>query len=141
MIKKELLEKLSNVTEEEKKLLLGTETIEREIYMAKEDSVVNAKKLLESGKLISIRPHTRFVDFPKHTHDYVELVYMCKGNTTHIINEKEIVLREGELLFLGQGASQEIKKAGIGDIAVNFIILPEFFHSSLAMIGEEETPL
>ncbi len=141
MIKKELLEKLSDVTEEEQKLLMGTDTIERDIYMIREDSVVNAKKLLESGKLISIRPHTRFVHFPKHTHDYVELVYMCKGLTTHIVNGKEIILREGELLFLGQSATQEIKKAGKGDIAVNFIILPEFFHSSLAMIGEEETPL
>lgn len=141
MIKKELLDKLSEITSEEERLLLGTETIEREIYMTHEDSVINAKKLLESGKLISIRPHTRFVHFPKHTHDYVEVVYMCKGSTTHIIDEKEIVLREGEMLFLSRGATQEIMKADRGDIAVNFIILPEFFHSPLAMIGEEETPI
>lgn len=141
MIKKELLDKLSEITKEEQRLLLGTETIDREIYMAKEGSVVNAKKLLESGKLISIRPHTRFVRFPEHKHDYVEVVYMCQGSTTHIINGKEIILREGEMLFLGQAATQEIMKADRGDIAVNFIILPQFFHSSLAMIGEEETPL
>lgn len=141
MINKELLDKLSDITLEEQKFLLGTETIERDIYMTRKDSVVNAKKLLESGKLISIRPHTRFVHFPKHTHDYVEVVYMCKGSTTHIVDGKEIVLREGEILFLGQSATQEIKKADKGDIAVNFIILPEFFHSPLAMIGEEETPL
>jgi AraC-like DNA-binding protein/quercetin dioxygenase-like cupin family protein len=141
MIKKELLDKLSEITEEEQRLLSGTDEIEREIYMSREDSVVNAQKLLESGKLISIRPHTRFVRFPKHTHDYVEVVYMCSGSTTHMVNEKEIVLFEGEILFLGQGATQEIMKAGREDIAVNFIILPEFFHSSLGMIGEEETPL
>ncbi len=141
MINKELLEKLSEITPEEKKILEGTKTIERDIYMMREGSVVNAKKLLESGKLISIRPHTRFVSFPKHTHDYVEVVYMCKGETKHVINGREIVLKEGELLFLGQSATQEIMKAEKDDIAVNFIILPQFFHSSLAMIGEEETPL
>ncbi|MBE6649151.1 MAG: helix-turn-helix domain-containing protein [Ruminococcaceae bacterium] len=138
---KELLEKLSEITPEEKKILEGMKTIERDIYMMREGSVVNAKKLLESGKLISIRPHTRFVSFPKHTHDYVEVVYMCKGETKHVINGREIVLKEGELLFLGQSATQEIMKAEKDDIAVNFIILPQFFHSSLAMIGEEETPL
>jgi len=141
MINKELLEKLSEITPEEKKILEGMKTIERDIYMMREGSVVNAKKLLESGKLISIRPHTRFVSFPKHTHDYVEVVYMCKGETKHVINGREIVLKEGELLFLGQSATQEIMKAEKDDIAVNFIILPQFFHSSLAMIGEEETPL
>jgi len=66
---------------------------------------------------------------------------MCKGETKHVINGREIVLKEGELLFLGQSATQEIMKAEKDDIAVNFIILPQFFHSSLAMIGEEETPL
>jgi len=141
MINKELLEKLSEITPEEKKILEGMKTIERDIYMMREGSVVNAKKLLESGKLISIIPHTRFVSFPKHTHDYVEVVYMCKGETKHVINGREIVLKEGELLFLGQSATQEIMKAEKDDIAVNFIILPQFFHSSLAMIGEEETPL
>ncbi len=141
MINKILLDKLSDITPEEKKLLEGTKTIERNIYMSPSGNVVNAKKLLEAGKLITIRPHTRFVHFPSHSHDYVELIYMCSGSTTHIVNNKEIVLNEGELLFLGQNAVQEIKVANKNDIAVNFIILPEFFHSPLAMIGEEETPL
>ncbi|UKI38518.1 MAG: hypothetical protein L6V93_04080 [Clostridiales bacterium] len=51
---------------------------------------------------------------------------MCKGETTHIVNGRKIVLREGELLFLGQNASQEILPASEDDIAVNFIILPDF---------------
>ena len=140
MISNDLIEKLSDITEEEKRFLEGASSIEREIYMNDSD-VINAKRLLEAGKIISIRPHTRFVSFPKHTHDYVEVVYMCKGTTRHIINEDEIVLNTGELLFLGQSATQEIFKAEKDDIAVNFIILPEFFHSPLAMIGDEETPL
>jgi AraC-like DNA-binding protein len=105
------------------------------------ENTINSKKLLDAGKLITMRKHTRFIDFPQHTHDYVELVYMCQGSTTHIVDDKEIELCQGELLFLGQGASHSIKSAKEDDIAVNFIILPHFFADTLPAIGEEETPL
>ena len=66
---------------------------------------------------------------------------MCSGETAHIINGKTINLREGELLFLGQNARQEILPAGETDIAVNFIIQPAFFDKTLEMLGAEETPI
>jgi AraC-like DNA-binding protein len=81
------------------------------------------------------------VHFPEHTHDYIEAVYMCSGETVHIINGKKIKLREGELLFLGQNARQEILPAKEGDIAINFIIQPAFFDKTLEMLGAEETPI
>lgn len=104
-------------------------------------NVINSRKLLSAGKLITLRTHTRFIDFPEHTHDYVEVVYMCQGQTTHLVNGVSITLRQGELLFLSQSARHEVRKAGEGDIAVNFIVLPDFFSTPLAAIGEEETPL
>ena len=52
---------------------------------------------------------------------------MCQGTTTHILNGSRVVLEEGDLLFLNQNVEQEILPAGEQDIAVNFIVLPEFF--------------
>ena len=66
---------------------------------------------------------------------------MCSGCTTQIANGKTIRLRQGELLFFGQGARQEILPAGENDIAVNFIILPQFFDKVLPMLEEDKTPL
>lgn len=136
-----LFEHLRGITAEEQSILDGRTTIDRDIYMQTQMNVINSRKLLASGKLITIRPHTRFIHFPEHTHDYVEVVYMCEGETTHIVNGKRIKLRQGELLFLGQSATHEVCKAGESDVAVNFIVLPDFFASSLSVIGEEETPL
>lgn len=141
MISMELLNELAPITDEEKNILCGKKDIDRSIYMENGKNTVNGKKLLSAGKLISVRPHTRFAHFPKHSHDFIEVVYMCSGETTHIINGDTIRLKEGELLFLGQNAAQEIMPAGKDDIAVNFIVLPEFFNSPLAMLGDEETPL
>ena len=136
-----ILEKMKHITSEERIILDGSNTIDRQLYMQGEDNTINAKKLLASGKLITFRPHTRFIHFPPHKHDYVEMVYMCSGSTTHIVNGNKIRLNQGDLLFMNQSATHEIYNAGMDDIAVNFIVLPEFFSTPLSLIGEEETPL
>ncbi len=140
MINQEIYNQLTPITEEERAILRG-EGVDKSIYTTTGGNIIRSKKLLVDGKLISVRKHTRFVHFPEHTHDYIEAVYMCSGKTTHVINGREILLREGELLFLGQNAKQEILPAGEDDIAINFIIQPAFFDKTLEMLGAEETPL
>lgn len=134
----ELLEQLKKVTPEEAAILSGQSAIQRELYTSDADFVVDSQKLLNKGQLIQVRPHTRFTHFPSHRHNYVELVYMCSGQTTHIINGVErLTLVEGDLLFLNQSVYHEILPAGEDDIAVNFILLPAFFSRSLSMIEQE----
>ena len=138
---REMIEQLSVITEEEQELLAGRGEIDRSLYTEGSRLIVDSRKMLEYGKLIRVRPHTRFVHFPSHTHNYVEVIYMCQGQTTHVIDGTTVVLKEGELLFLNQNAVQEILPAGREDIAVNFIILPEFFDTAFQMMGEEENLL
>lgn len=45
---------------------------DRDLYMQSKNNVINSRKLLAAGKLITIRPHTRFIDFPEHTHRAVQ---------------------------------------------------------------------
>ena len=125
-LKREILEQLQKITPEEEKILSGKKSIEKDIYMSDESNVIDAKKLLDAGKLIQVRTHTRFIHFPEHTHNYVEMIYMCSGSTHHVINGEDLILKQGELLMLNQNAVQEIYPAGADDVAVNFIILPEF---------------
>lgn len=138
---KELLDQLRKITPEEERILLGELEIERELYMSSEADTIDSKKLLEAGKLIQVRTHTRFVHFPRHKHNYVEVIYMCSGSTRHVINGEAVQLYQGELLFLNQTVTQEIYPADENDIAVNFIILPEFFDLVLRMMGEEQNLL
>ncbi len=140
MLHKEITDKLMPINDEEKIILNGG-GINENLYNVPGSSVIESRLLLSRGKLITVRPHTRFVHFPRHTHDYVEAIYMCMGKTTHYINGNEVILKSGELLFLSQNAEQEILPAGTEDLAVNFIILPEFFDTAVMMMGDEETPL
>lgn len=141
-MQKELLDKLMAITEEENEILHGTTQIQSNLYTTKlanpSNFTIDSKRLIEKGRLIEVRPHTRFVHFPKHRHNYVELVYMCNGSTTHILNgTDEMILHEGDLLFLNQNVTHEILPAGENDVAINFIILPEFFDRSISMIEQE----
>lgn len=138
MIESCLLQRLKEISEEEKRLLAGEKNVQKNLYTNEPDFIVDSRKMLTLGKLIDIRPHTRFVHFPPHKHNYVEMIYMCSGITTHIINgSSTLTLNTGEILLLNPNTAHEILPAGVEDIAVNFIILPEFFDRVLVMLEEE----
>ena len=117
----QLLKQLKQITEEEQEILKGQSGVDRSLYASGKNFVVDKDKMLSRGKLIDIRPHTWFVQFPEH-----------------IINRKvRVVLQQGELLFLNSNARQEILPAGQEDVAINFIVLPEFFHQAFQMVEED----
>ncbi len=137
----EIQNRLAEITKEEASILKNGGSLDRTLYMENGQNVINAKKMLEIGKLIAMRKHTRFLHFPKHSHDYIEIIYVYSGAMTHVIGEKSITLSEGETLFLNPHTVHEILPAGENDLAVNFIVLPQFFAKTVEMTREEESPL
>ena len=140
-MKEKLVRELEEITEEEQAILQGRAGIDRSLYYTGGGDYIDASKVLENGKVIDIRKHVRFVHFPAHTHNFVEFIYMCQGTTTHIIDGDKLTLQTGDLLFLNQHATQEILPAGKEDIAVNFMILPQFLNTAFQMLGDEKSAL
>ncbi len=132
----ELLAELSRITPEEQRILDGNTDIEKQLYTDEPVFRIDNKKFLETGACIAVRPHTRFVDFPVHSHDYVEIMYVCQGQITHVVEGKEITLLPGDFLFLNQQVHHAVRRAGEGDIGINFIILPEFFDLPCSMLDQ-----
>ena len=62
-MRQELLRYLKRITPEEREILNG-QSIRRELYTASREFVVDSAMLLKKGKLIEVRPHTRFAHFP-----------------------------------------------------------------------------
>ena len=136
-MREEILRELRQVPEEEKKLLAGG-SVDRTLYCSSDSFIIDSDKLLANGQLITLRAHTRFASFPMHSHNYVEIVYMCSGQTIHHIEgNPPLTLRTGELLFLNQNAVHSVEQAGREDVGVNFIVLPQFFDYALALIGTD----
>ena len=129
---------IGKITEEEQAILDGDLEVKRDLYTSGNEFIVDSKKFLSQGKLIDVRLHTRFAYFPPHTHNYIEMLYVIQGQLTTIVNNTErISMSGGDILFLNQHASHEILPARETDLAVNFIILPEFFRYPISMIDKE----
>ena len=135
-MRQELLEILEAVREEEREILEEGAGIRKDLYTEGDPFIVSAHKMMgDDQKLIQIRTHTRFIAFPRHRHDFIEMMYVCKGSCTHIIDGQEITVQAGEFLLLNQYSWHEIKKAEKDDISVNFVIRPEFFDKPYTMLG------
>lgn len=132
-----LVQQLQAVTEEEQTYLDGSVHVNKDIYTTKQSFEIDHNLFLREGKLVTVRHHSRFVTFPEHSHNYVEIMYVCSGTITHCVNEKEIILQKGDMLFLNQHVKHSVKRAEFGDIGVNFIALPEFFDIPLRMLRKQ----
>jgi AraC-like DNA-binding protein/mannose-6-phosphate isomerase-like protein (cupin superfamily) len=82
---------------------------------------------------IFIEKQTRFISAPLHSHDFIELVYVYQGEMKQIVNNKNIILKQGEILLLNQFAKHKIEAAEENDIILNFIISPDFFSRLLTL--------
>ncbi|MBQ3127200.1 MAG: helix-turn-helix domain-containing protein [Clostridia bacterium] len=135
-MRSDILQALSAITDEEQALLGGSD-IDRRLYSRDGAFVVRHARMLGSEP-ITMRTHTRFVDFPEHRHDFIEIIYMCAGETRHRINgTAEIGLQQGELLLLAPQTTHTIARASAEDIAINLMLLPIFLEEALGIVGRE----
>ncbi len=138
MLRESILQEFRKITPEEKEIL---DCLKTTGDGPPQPPLARSQDLLSDKKLIGLRKHPRFVPSLPHHHDYIEMVYICSGEVTHVVNGKTVPMKAGELLFLGQNIQHEVHVTGADDIAVNIIIVPEFFGSILSVIGQEATVL
>ena len=132
----QLLERLGVLTEEERRLKAGL-PLEREDYAQGSSFIFSSQKLLPPSRMITIRPHTRFAAFPAHSHDYVEILYMLRGQTVHDLPGREpLTLACGELLMINCQATHAIRLCGEENVGVNFIVQPAFFDEAITAVGQ-----
>ena len=140
-MEKHLLDVLSRESEEETGIL-GGEMLNRKIYSGTESFVVNEARLFGDGSPINARTHTRYVDFPLHKHNYVEMMIVLSGSITHVIDGTELTLENGEILVMNKHVSHSIKRSGKDDIGVNIIMSDKFIDGVAAeMSGTVFAPL
>lgn len=137
MISEEILEELLAFTDEEIDNLNGKDIVDKSIYVDAESKVIDFHKMLHDSNHIAIRKHTRFTAYPKHKHNYLELMYVYQGSMTHVIDDRQIVIEQGEIMLLNQNIEHEIKFAGENDLIFNFIIPPNFLNFLSSLVAED----
>ena len=127
-MEKFLLSRLSEESEEELRLLAGG-ALDRNLYTTEEEFVVKESHLRSTREGISVRTHTRYADFPRHRHNYLEMMIVLGGSITHLLDDGEITLAEGDVLLLNKHIPHAIRRAGREDIGVNIIMSDDFVAS------------
>lgn len=135
-MKQELLDELKKISDEER-AILAEKKIDPGLYTSRSEFNIESGKLLSRGRYITARTHARFTDFPAHNHNFIEIMYVCSGSITHVIDGKALTMTAGDILFMNQHVRHSIKRTGLEDIGINFIILPEFFEIPLVMMKED----
>ncbi|MFL6554812.1 MAG: AraC family ligand binding domain-containing protein, partial [Bacillus sp. (in: firmicutes)] len=133
----ELLNELIQITDEEKTILEQRTKVSKDLYTSKTNFIIESEKFLSKDKMIMVRKHTRFVDFPLHKHDYIEVNYVYNGELKQTVGGRAITLKKGELLLLNQHIEHEIKACAKEDIVINFIIRPAFFDFIFSFLSSE----
>ncbi len=82
--------------------------------------------VIDLSKTVSARQHTRFIDFPIHSHNYIEIMCVMQGEVRHFINGKTFDICEGQILMMNRHVSHSIMASSERDIAVNLIVSSDY---------------
>ena len=144
-MRQEIIDRLSLLTEEEQFILVQkNDDSQRSLYSRSKRFIIERRRMSniisgESTAPISMRAHPRFKDFPIHSHDYIEVMYVCSGSITHIFSDREVLLDTDDIIILGKETKHAIRTAGENDIGVNFIISVELFELLINRIRQNST--
>lgn len=137
-MKKEIIGQLKEISSEEQEILNSGKPVLSFYSVVLPDGENGQPALVQATSAISILKHARFVEFPSHTHNCLEMIYIVSGSSRHTINGNiRLTLETGDLLFLQQGTSHSTAAAGYDDIAVHFLVMPEFLRFPYDMLIED----
>ncbi len=102
-----------------------------------DEDVIPWRVIRDADRMIDVMRHTRFLPVPLHRHSYIEGIYLHNGTLVQNIDGERIVMRQGDLMILNQGISHSIEVTGQSDIAINLVILPEFFQYLLSLAATD----
>lgn len=143
-MREEIIKKLSELTDEERMAQNTDIRSHKSMYSKSGRFIIERRTMsnMSTGEAISpvcLRAHPRFRGFPEHTHDYVELMYVCAGSITHKIGTDQVCVTSGSILALGKNTRHSILATSEGDLGINIIISSELFEGILNAIRQDSS--
>ena len=112
-MKAETIEKLARIAKAESEVFLSGDLTQRDFYARTGRFLIERRRMADMSigiptSSICIRTHSLYSPFPAHTHDFIELMYVCSGKVTHVIGNKTIELACGDIILLGKSTKHSI---------------------------------
>lgn len=90
------------------------------VLTQKENIRIINQKLL-SHHSIYLSKHNRFAPYPMHSHQFVEINYMLKGECDELVEGQPIHLSQGNVLMMDIGCHHQVSELGQNDLMLNLI--------------------
>lgn len=138
-MRQEILKKLLETTPEEQYIMVSDSASHQDLY-SKSGRFIVERRLLsdsvfgESTASFCLKAHPRFREVAVHTHDFIEIMYICSGSITHMFGNSKVVLTEGDVLVIGKNSLHSILTTEKNDIGINLIISHELFENLIQSI-------
>ncbi|MDQ0223181.1 AraC family transcriptional regulator [Streptococcus moroccensis] len=82
---------------------------------------VISQQIFGTNKDVYISKHSRFADYPTHSHQFLEINYIYHGNCQQTINGKTYHFQAGDIILMDNESTQSIKALGEEDILINIL--------------------
>ncbi len=126
MLPPKLYDQINSVTPVERQQILGhgRNVPDVKAKLPSDDSsiiVMPFAHFFDRGK-IAVTKSNRFSYVPAHTHKFIEMNYVLKGNSSQYIDDHKYVLQQGQLLIMDRSVMQRINYATKDDLLINILI-------------------
>lgn len=130
----EIIDYISKITEEEQYALEKSSSFDKKRYSKSGRFIIERRRMSQMSfgdynTPVCLIAHPRFQEFPEHSHDYIEIMYVCNGSITHVFEKEKVCLHADEMIVLGKNAKHAIMNTGENDIGINLVISSELFES------------
>lgn len=129
MTPEQLDQQLRNISEHEYFYRLG---MQRSLAKSFPLQIIDGKEVMQfsyasiseqgNGTPFLVKKHSRFHDYPPHVHDWVELSYLYSGSCTQIIQGKEYIMKQGQLMLMAPGIVHTIAPLHEDDILIQIAL-------------------
>lgn len=92
-----------------------------ELKQLSDDIPVISQQIFGANKDVYISKHSRFADYPAHSHQFLEINYVYHGTCEQIINGKSYHFQAGDIILMDTDSVQSIKALSENDILVNIL--------------------
>lgn len=127
MIDRKILNSLFEYTEIEKEQKATHTFIEDlpisaiDIDQSHHNAAPTLNQSLFKHNAVYISKHNRFADYPRHTHEFLEINYMVTGSCKQIVNGEVVTLNAGDILLMDIGCPHSVHELSEDDILINLL--------------------
>ncbi len=80
---------------------------------------------------LEIVKHARYSMIPFHIHDYIEMNYVYSGTCIAVVQDRKIMLKQGDICIMDTNVPHTIYDVEENDIVINFLMKKNYFTASM----------